>query len=76
MTTEQKERTKMENDIIKFLLGESNILRVISRILLILTSISIGWFLGRSIAFGTIALLQKLGLDDNLFRFLDAVSLF
>ena len=49
---------------------------VISRILLICLSITLGWYAGQIIAFGFITLLQKLGLDDNLFRFLDAVTLF
>ena len=55
---------------------QSNILRVISRILLILVSIPIGWFAGQLIAYGFITLLQKIGLDDNLFRFFDAITLF
>jgi hypothetical protein len=49
---------------------------VISRILLILVSIPIGWFAGQLIAYGFITLLQKIGLDDNLFRFFDAITLF
>jgi hypothetical protein len=53
-----------------------NIGAVISRILLIFLSISFGWYGGQIIAFGFITLLQRFGLDDNLFRFLDAVSLF
>ena len=55
---------------------QSNILRVISRILLILVSIPIGCFAGQLIAYGFITLLQKIGLDDNLFRFLDAITMF
>jgi hypothetical protein len=53
-----------------------NIGAVISRILLICLSIPFGWYAGQIIAFGFITLLQRFGLDDNLFRFLDAVSLF
>jgi hypothetical protein len=55
---------------------QSNILRVISRILLISISIPIGWFTGQLFAYGFITLLQKIGLDDNLFRFFDAIKLF
>lgn len=53
-----------------------HIASVISRFLLILVSIPIGWFTGQLIAYGFMAILQKFGLDDNLFRFLDAVTLF
>jgi len=42
---------------------------VISRILLTILSIPFGWYDGQIIAWGFITLLQKLGLDDNLFRF-------
>jgi hypothetical protein len=53
-----------------------NIGAVISRILLICLSIPFCWYAGQIISFGFITLLQRFGLDDNLFRFLDAVSLF
>lgn len=37
--------------------------------------IPIGWFSGQLIAIGLIKLLQNLGLDDNLYCFLDSISL-
>lgn len=49
---------------------------IISRILSICLLIAFSWYAGQIICFGFITILQKLGLDDNLFRFLDSVSLF
>lgn len=51
-------------------------MKKITRILLIIISIPVGWFLGQFLFLVIILLLQELGLDDNLFRFLDSVSLF
>ena len=55
---------------------QSIILLVINRILLIMISMLFGWYAGLLIACGFISTLKYFGLDDNLFRLLDAISLF
>ena len=52
------------------------ITKILKYVLLTCISIPTGIVLGQVFAFCLYALLQKLGLDDDLFRFMDMITIF